>query len=50
MSVPCREVLIGCAHQVKGGERRGQRHEETTMPKDLLHHEDTPLSVAGGRS
>jgi hypothetical protein len=36
MSVPCREALIGSAHQVKGRERRGPRHQETTMPKHSL--------------
>jgi hypothetical protein len=36
MSVPCRETLTGSAHQVKGRERRGPRHQETTMPKHLL--------------
>jgi hypothetical protein len=36
MSVPCREALTGSAHQVKGRERRGPRHQETTMPKYLL--------------
>src|SRR5436190_14358040 len=32
----CREAAIGSAHQVKGHERRGPRHQETTMPKYLL--------------
>ena len=50
MSVPCREALTGSAHQVKGRERRGPRHEETTMPKYLLHDEYTPHELAGGRS
>jgi hypothetical protein len=50
MRVPCREALTGCAHQVKGRERRGQRHEETTMPKYLLHDECTSPELAGGRS
>jgi hypothetical protein len=27
MSVPCREALTGSAHQVKGRERRGPRHD-----------------------
>jgi hypothetical protein len=36
MGVPCREALTGSAHQVKGRERRGPRHQETTMPKYLL--------------
>jgi hypothetical protein len=36
MSVRCREALTGSAHQVKGRERRGPRHQETTMPKYLL--------------
>jgi hypothetical protein len=36
MSAPCREALTGSAHQVKGRERRGPRHQETTMPKHLL--------------
>jgi hypothetical protein len=50
MGVPCREALTGSAHQVKGRERRGPRHQETTMPKYLLHDEDTPQELAGGRS
>jgi hypothetical protein len=50
MSVPCREALTGSAHQVKGRERRGPRHQETTMPKNLLHDEYTPQELAGGRS
>lgn len=50
MRVPCPEALTGSAHQVKGRERRGQRHEETTMPKYLLHDEYTPQGPAGGRS
>jgi hypothetical protein len=33
MSVPCRDALTGSAHQVKGRERRGPQHQETTMPK-----------------
>jgi hypothetical protein len=33
MSVPCREALTGFDHQVKGRERRGPRHQETTMPR-----------------
>ena len=37
-------------HQVKGRERRGPRHQETTMPKHLLHDEYTPQKLAGGRS
>src|SRR3954454_6943788 len=36
MIVPCREALTGSAPQVKGHDRRGQRHQETTMPKYLL--------------
>ena len=40
----------GSAHQVKGRERRGQRHQETTMPKNLLRNEYTPQEPAGGRS
>src|SRR5512133_344154 len=32
----CREALTGAAHQVKGLDRRGPRHQETTMPKYLL--------------
>jgi hypothetical protein len=35
---------------MKGRERRGQRHEETTMPRYLLHDEFTPRELAGGRS
>jgi hypothetical protein len=50
MSVACREALTGSAHQVKGRERCGQRHEETTMPKNLLHDEYTPQELVGGRS
>jgi hypothetical protein len=50
MSVPCREALTGSAHQVKGRERRSPRHQETTMPKHLLHDEYTPQELAGGRS
>jgi hypothetical protein len=50
MSVPCREALTGSAHQVNGRERRGPRHEETTMAKYLLHHEHMPQELAGGRS
>jgi hypothetical protein len=50
MTVPCREALTGSAHQVKGRERRGPRHEETTMAKYLLHDEFTPRELDGGRS
>jgi hypothetical protein len=50
MGVPCREALTGSAHQVKGRERRGPRHEETTMAKYLLHDEYTPQELVGGRS
>ena len=50
MRVACREALTGSAHQVKGRERRGQRHEETTMAKYLLHDEHTPHKLAGDRS
>jgi hypothetical protein len=32
----CREAPVGSAHQVKGLDRRGPRHQETTMPKYLL--------------
>ena len=32
----CREALTGSAHQVKGHDRHGPRHQETTMPKYLL--------------
>src|SRR6266568_4129301 len=32
----CREALTGSAHQVKGHDRGGPRHQETTMPKYLL--------------
>jgi hypothetical protein len=35
---------------MKGRERRGQRHEETMMPKHPLHDEYTPQERAGGRS
>jgi hypothetical protein len=35
---------------MKSRERRGQRLQETTMPKNLLHDEDTPRELAGGRS
>src|SRR4051812_48699019 len=34
--IACREAPIGSAHQVQGHERRGPRHQETTMPKYLL--------------
>jgi hypothetical protein len=34
----------------EGRQRCGQRHEETTMPKYLLHDEYTPQEPAGGRS
>ena len=50
MTVRCREALTGSAHRVKGRERRGQRHEETTMAKYLLHDEHTPQELAGGSS
>src|SRR5436309_12653150 len=30
MGVPCREALIGFAHQLRGCDRRGPRHQETT--------------------
>jgi hypothetical protein len=50
MSVPCREALTGSANQVKGRERRGPRHQETAMPKYLLHGEHTPQELDGGRS
>ena len=49
MSVPCREALTGSAHQVKGREGRGPRHQEITMAKYLLHDEDTPQKLDGGR-
>jgi hypothetical protein len=49
-AIGCREALTGSAHQVKGRERRGPRHQETTMPKYLLHDEYTPQELAGGRS
>jgi hypothetical protein len=50
MTVPCREALTGSAHQVMGRERRGRRHQETTMPTYLLHDECMPQELAGGRS
>lgn len=50
VSVRCREALTGSAHQVKGRERRGPRHQEATMPKYLLHDEYTPHALAGGGS
>jgi hypothetical protein len=50
MSVPCREALTGSAHQAKGRERRGPRHQEIAMPKYLLHDEYTPQELDGGRS
>jgi hypothetical protein len=50
MSVACREALTGSAHQVKGRERRGLRHQEITMPKYLLHDEYMAQELAGGRS
>jgi hypothetical protein len=34
--IPCREALTGSAHQAKGLDRRGPRHQEATMPKYLL--------------
>src|SRR5262249_51855150 len=34
--LPCREALTGSAHQTKGHDRRGPRHQETKMPKYLL--------------
>src|ERR671914_587441 len=34
--ISCRDALTGSAHQVKGHDRRGPRHQETTMPKYLL--------------
>jgi hypothetical protein len=34
--IPCREAPAGSAHQVKGLDRRGPRHQETTVPKYLL--------------
>jgi hypothetical protein len=40
----------GFANQVKGPERRGPPHQETTMPKYLLHDEYTPQELAGGCS
>jgi hypothetical protein len=43
-------VLTGSAHQLKARERRGQRHQETTMPMYLLHDEYTLQELAGGRS
>jgi hypothetical protein len=33
---PCRDALTGSAHQLKGREQRGPRHQETTLPKYLL--------------
>jgi hypothetical protein len=60
--IPCREALAGSAHQVKGLDRRGPRHQETTMqeiteePQDRTgssvrrHDEYTPQELAGGRS
>ena len=50
MTVPCREALTGTAHRVKGRERRGTRHRQTTMPSCLAHDPDTPQGPAGGRS
>ena len=65
MSVPCREALTGSAHQVKGRERRGPRHQErkvmdpqeiTEEPQDRTgswvrrHDEYTPQELTGGRS
>jgi hypothetical protein len=49
MRLRCRELPAGSAHQVKGRERRGQRHEETMMPTYLLHDESTPQELTGGR-
>jgi hypothetical protein len=34
----------------EGRERRGPRHEEITMPKHLLHANNPPQELAGGRS
>jgi hypothetical protein len=34
--IACREAVVGSAHRVKGHDRRGPRHQETTMPKYLL--------------
>lgn len=48
--IPCPEALTGSAQQMKSRERRGQRHQETTMPKNLLHDEYTPQELTGGRS
>jgi len=42
-------VLIGFALEVKGGERRGPREQETTMPKHLLPDECSPREVKGVR-
>jgi hypothetical protein len=42
--------LTGSAHQVKGRERRAPRHQETTMPKTyLLHDEYAPQELTGRR-
>src|SRR3954447_3500408 len=35
-ALPSREALTGSAHRVKRHDRRGPRHQETTMPKYLL--------------
>jgi hypothetical protein len=50
MRVRCREALTGSAHRVKGRERRSPRHQETTMPKYLIHDKHTPQELAGSRS
>jgi hypothetical protein len=53
MSGPCREALTGSAHQVNGRERRGPRHQETTMPMYLLlekNDEYTQQEPGRGRS
>jgi hypothetical protein len=48
--VPCREAPPGSAHRVKGPRAARPTTQETTMPKYLLHDEDTPQELAGGRS
>jgi hypothetical protein len=35
---------------MNGRERRGSQHEETTLPKYLLHGEHTSQELAGGHS
>jgi hypothetical protein len=47
--IPCREAPAGSAHQVKGLDRRGPRHQETTMPKYLLLKRRSECPAPGQR-